>query len=59
MNYFIIYTNKIKMNQIILISLYCLAILISIMAIRFFCSFIQKEIEKSAERTVNSRSNIV
>ena len=47
------------MNQIILILLYCLAILISIMAIRLFCYSIQKEIEKSAERIVNSRSNIV
>ena len=41
------------MNQIILILLYCLAILISIIAIRLFCYSIQKEIEKNQKKILS------
>jgi hypothetical protein len=47
------------MNQVIAILLYFLAIVVSITAVCCIHNYIQKEIEKSAERAVNVRNNIV
>lgn len=61
MNFFIKYL-KIKlsiMNQVIAILLYFLAIVVSITAVCCIHNYIQKEIEKSAERSTNSRHIVV
>lgn len=47
------------MNQVIAILLYFLAIVVSITAVWCIHNYIQKEIEKSAERATNSRHIVV